>query len=178
MPMRIADKKEIVQEINETVTAASSMIVGDYRGITVAEATDLRKRAREAGVSVKVIRNTLAKRAIANTRHECLADVLVGPSLFAFSFDDPGAAARLFRDYHKTCPKIAVRAISVDGELKSGEFLNAVASLPSKEEAIAKLMSVMIGPVTKLARTMKEVPARLARTMAAVRDQKTRTGFG
>ena len=178
MPLQIGDKKSIVQEVNETASAASSMIVSDYRGITVSEVTDLRRLARHAGVSLKVIRNTLAKRAIAGTHHECLTSALVGPSLFAFSFDDPAAAARLLRDYHKTCPKIEVKAISLDGDLKSGEFLDVVASLPTKGEAIANLMSVVIGPATKLARTMKEVPAKLARAMAAVRDQKLQQASG
>ncbi|MCE2436591.1 MAG: 50S ribosomal protein L10 [Pseudomonadales bacterium] len=172
MTLRLEDKQVIVEQINAKAAAATSVIVSDYRGITVSEVTEMRKRARAAGVSVRVVRNTLAKRAIVGTSHEGLATALVGPSLVTFSFGDPGAAARLLRDYQRECPKLEVRAISVGGDLKSGEFLDAVASLPTKDEALAKLMSVMIGPVSKLARTVKEVPAKLVRALAGVGNQR------
>jgi large subunit ribosomal protein L10 len=170
--LRLEQKKEIVAEVNEAAGRALSAVLANYRGITVSQMTELRARARESGVYLKVIRNTLAKRAVEGTPYECLNDVLVGPTLFAFSQEDHGSAARLLRDYVRGPEQLEVKAIAVDGQLLGPDQLDRIARLPTKEEALATLMSVMQAPVVKLARTFNEVPARLVRTLAAVRDQK------
>jgi large subunit ribosomal protein L10 len=171
--LRLEQKQEIVAEVNEAAGKALSAVLANYRGMTVAQMTELRAKARASGVYLKVIRNTLAKRAVAGTPYECLNDVLVGPTLFAFSQEDHGSAARLLRDYLRGADqKLEVKAIAVDGQLLGADQLDRIAKLPTKEEALASLMSVMQAPIVKLARTFNEVPARLVRTIAAVRDQK------
>jgi large subunit ribosomal protein L10 len=134
--------------------------------------TALRKEARENKVTLRVVRNTLAKRAFEGTEYECVTDALVGPSLFGFSMEDPGAAARLFKDFAKTNDKFEVKVLAVSGQMLGADQLDVLAKLPTREEALAMLMSVMKAPVTKLARTMNEVPGKLVRTLAAVREQK------
>ena len=119
-----------------------------------------------------VLRNTLAKRAFEGTEYECVTDALVGPSLFGFSMEDPGACARLFKDFAKTNDKFEVKVLAVSGQMLGADQLDVLAKLPTREEALAMLMSVMKAPVTKLARTMNEVPGKLVRTLAAVREQK------
>lgn len=172
MAIALEDKKAIVAEVNETATNALSLVIADARGVSVDGMTALRKEARENRVTVRVVRNTLAKRAFAGTEYECVSDVLVGPSLFGFSMEDPGAAARLFKDFAKTNDRFEVKALAVNGQMLGAEQLDVLAKLPTREEALAMLMSVMKAPVTKLARTMNEVPGKLVRTLAAVREQK------
>ena len=172
MALRLEQKQEIVSEVNEIAGSALSAVVADYRGLTVEEMTVLRSKARSSGVFVKVIRNSLAKRAVAGTEFECLNDALVGPTLIAFSQEDPGSAARLLKDCVKDYDDLEVRAVSIGGELFDAGSLERVASLPTRDEAIATLMRVMIAPVEKLARTFNEVPGKLVRVVAAVRDQK------
>jgi large subunit ribosomal protein L10 len=123
-----------------------------------------------------VVRNTLAKRALEGTEYECLSEAFVGPTLLAFSQEDPGSAARLLADYVKEFEKLEVKALSIGGELLGADQLSRVAKLPTRDEALALLMFVMLAPVTKLARTLNEVPAKLVRTVAAVRDQKQAVG--
>ena len=172
MALRLEEKQAIVAEVNEAAGAALSAVVSDYRGLTVSQMTALRVKARESGVYLKVIRNTLARRAVAGTDYECLNDAFVGPTLLAFSQEDPGAAARLLKDYAKEFDALEVKALSIGGQLLGPGDLDRVASLPTRDEAIALLMAVMQAPITKLARTMNEVPGKLVRTHAAVRDQK------
>ena len=140
--------------------------------MTVAELTDLRVQARNAGVYLRVVRNTLARRALADTDFECMREGLVGPLILAFSTEDPGAAARVVRDFTKANDKLVVKLIAVEGELIEPSDLSRLANLPTYDEAVSQLMSVMLGPVTKLARTLAEPHAMLVRTLAAVRDQK------
>ena len=172
MPLSLAGKEAIVTEAREVAQAATSTVVADYRGMTVAELTELRKQARASGVKVTVIRNTLAKRAFEGTDYQCLDEVLNGPTMLGFSYEDPGASARLFRDYGRDCPALEVKALSLNGELYGAEDLAKVASLPTKEEALAQLLSVMKAPMTKLAQTLQAVPTKLVRTLVALRDQK------
>jgi large subunit ribosomal protein L10 len=134
--------------------------------------TQLRAKARESGVYLKVIRNTLARRAVAGTEFECLAGALVGPTLLAFSQEDPGAAARLLKDYAKQFEALEIKALSVGGRMYGPEEIDRLAKLPTRDEAIAMLMGVMKAPVAKLARTLNEVPGKLVRTIAAIKDQK------
>lgn len=173
MALRLEGKKAIVSEVNEIAKDALSAVVAEYRGLTVEDMTALRVKAREANVYVRVIRNTLARRAVEDTEFACMQDALTGQLVYAFSIDAPGAAARLFKDFAKeNNNKLAVTGIAIGGELHGPERLDAVAALPTKDEAIASLMMVMNGPVTKLARTLNEVPTKITRVMAAVRDQK------
>jgi large subunit ribosomal protein L10 len=168
----LEDKKAIVAEVNETATSAMSLVIADARGVTVGNMTALRQSARDNAVVLRVVRNTLAKRALAGTEFECVCDSLVGPSLFGFSMEDPGAAARLFKDFAKEQKNFEVKALAVSGQMLGAEQLDVLAKLPTRDQALSMLMSVMKAPVTKLVQTMNEVPGKLVRTLAAVRDQK------
>lgn len=172
MALRLEDKKAIVAEVNEVAAGALSAVLADARGVDVGAMTGLRKSARENQVYLRVVRNTLAKRAVEGTEFECVQDVLVGPTIFGFSMEDPGAAARLFKDFAKENEAFEVKALAVGGELLDAGQLDRLATLPTRDQAISMLMSVMQAPITKLARTMNEVPGKLVRVVAAVRDQK------
>ncbi len=172
MAMKLDQKREIVAEVNQAATSALSAVVSDYRGLTVSQMTALRAKARESGVYLKVIRNTLARRAVAGTEYECLVESLVGPTLLAFSQEDPGAAARLLKDYAKQFEALEIKALAVGGRMYGPEEIDRLAKLPTRDQALSLLMAVMLAPVTKLARTMNEVPGKLVRTVAAIRDQK------
>ena len=172
MALAFEDKKQIVAEVNETASNALSLVIADARGVNVTAMTTLRKLARENGVHLRVIRNTLARRAFADTEFGCVSDALVGPSLFGFSMEDPGAAARIFKDFAKTNKDFEVKALSVGGKLLQANQIDALAKLPTREQALGMLVSVMIAPVTKLVRTFNEVPTKVTRAVAAVRDQK------
>lgn len=172
MAIGLEDKKAIVAEVNETATSALSLVIADARGVTVGGMTALRKDARENNVTLRVVRNTLARRAFEGTEYECVTDSLAGPSLFGFSMEDPGAAARIFKDFAKGQDNFEVKALAVSGQMLGAEQLDVLAKLPTRDQALAMLMSVMKAPVTKLVQTMNEVPGKLVRTVAAVRDQK------
>jgi len=155
----LEDKKAIVAEVQDAAQSALSAVVADSRGVTVDAMTALRKEAREAGVWMKVVRNTLARRAVEGTSYECLNDTFVGPTLIAFSSEHPGAAARIFKAFAKENDAFEIKAGAFEGEVVD---FNMLATLPTYDEAIAKLMSVM-----------KEASAgKLVRTIAAIRDQK------
>jgi len=168
----LEDKKAIVAEVNETANSALSLVIADSRGITVGEVTGLRKLARENKVKLRVVRNTLAKRALAGTEFECATEAFVGPTLLGFSMEDPGACARLFKDFAKTNDKFEIKALAVGGQLMGAEKIDVLANLPTREQALAQLCSVIIAPVTKLARTLNEFPSQITRVIAAVGDQK------
>ena len=172
MALRLADKQAIVAEVNEAATNALSAVVSDYRGLTVDQMTAMRAKARASGVYLRVVRNTLARRAIEGTEYECLIDTLVGPTMFAFSQEDPGSAARLIKDCAKEYQALEIKALSIGGQLLAAGDIERLATLPTRDEAIALLMSVMQAPIVKFARTLNEVPGKLVRTVAAVRDQK------
>ncbi len=157
----LEDKKAIVAEVNEAAAAALSVVVADSRGVAVDAITGLRKQAREAGVQLRVVRNTLARRAFAGTQFECLTESFVGPTLIAFSMEHPGAAARLFKDFAKDEDNFEVKALAFEGELIAAQDIDRLASLPTYDEAVARLMAAM-----------KEAAAgKLARTLAALRDK-------
>ncbi len=172
MALSLAEKKQVVEEVSQGASNALSALVADYRGLTVSEMTELRAKARQAGVYIRVARNTLAKRALKGTEFECLEDALVGPLCLAFSYGAPSDAARLIKDYIKENEKLEVKAIALGGQLLDASQLESVASLPTKDEAIAKLLFVMKAPVEKFIRTLAEPHAKLVRTIAAVKDQK------
>ncbi|SFC47119.1 large subunit ribosomal protein L10 [Marinospirillum celere] len=162
MALSLKDKKAIVADVNKAAKAAQSVVVADSRGVTVGAMTELRKQAREAQVDMRVVRNTLARFAFADTAYEGLSDQFVGPTLIAFSMDHPGAAARLFKDFAKDQKEFEVKAMAYEGEIIPAKDIDRLASLPTYDEAIAKLMA-----------TMKEASAgKLVRTLAALRDQK------
>lgn len=159
MALGLEDKKAIVAEVQEAAQSALSAVVADSRGVTVGDMTALRKQARESGVWLRVVRNTLAKRALQGTDYECVSDSLVGPSIIAFSNEHPGAGARILKDFAKRNDKFELKVAAFEGAQVDIAML---ASLPTYDEAIAKLMMVM-----------KEASAgKLVRTIAAIRDQK------
>tara|TARA_R110002072_G_scaffold302751_1_gene488390 strand:- start:12419 stop:12946 length:528 start_codon:yes stop_codon:yes gene_type:complete len=170
--IRLEDKKQIVSEVNEAATSALSAVLADYRGITVSNLTALRKSAREQNVYLRVVRNTLLRRAVEGTQYECIQSVLTGPTILAFSMEDPGAAARVLKDFAKANDKFEVKALSVGGKLLRADQIDALATLPTYDQAVSMLMSVMLAPVTKLVQTFNEVPTKVTRAVAAVRDQK------
>lgn len=172
MAIGLEDKRAIVADVNETASNALSLVVADARGVTAGAMDSLRKQARDSGVSLRVVRNTLAKRAIQGTEFECVSDSLVGPSIFGFSMEDPGAAARLFKDFAKEQEEFEVKILSVGGKSLDAAQIDVLAKLPTLEQALGQLASVMIAPVTKLVRTFNEVPTKVTRVVAAVRDQK------
>ncbi len=176
MALRLEQKKTIIDEVTQYASHALSMVAADYRGLTSADMTQLRADARKVGVKLKIVRNTLARRALHGTSYECMAETLVGPVLLAFADKEPGATARLLRDFAKTNDKLEIKSLSLGGKLLGKEHINVVASLPTKDEAIAKLLAVMQAPIAKLVRTIAEPPAKLVRTLAAVRDKKHAEG--
>lgn len=161
MAIKLEDKKAIVAEVNEAAQGALSAVVADARGVTVVAMTGLRKQARESGVYMRVVRNTLARRAMAGTHFECLTSVFTGPTLIAFSNEHPGAAARLFKEFAKGQDKFEIKAAAFEGNFLAANQIDILATLPTYDEAISQLMSVMQG-----------VTSKFVRTLAAVRDQK------
>ncbi len=172
MALRLDDKKALVSEVNAVAAQALSAVAAEYRGLTVDQMTNLRKEARDSGVYLKVVKNTLARRAVEGTEFECLQDALNGPLLLAFSQEDPGAAARVVKSFAKKHEQLVAIGIAFDGQLLPASELDRLATLPTHEQALAMLMSVMQAPITKLVRTLAESQAKLVRTVAAVRDQK------
>ena len=172
MAIGLEEKKAIVAEVNEAASSAHSLVIADSRGCTVDEMTALRNDAREQRITLRVVRNTLAKRAFEGTDYECVSESLTGPSLFGFSMEDPGAAARLFKGFAKEHDTFEVKALAVSGQLLGADQIDVLAKLPTREQALSMLASQMQAPVAKLVRTMNEVPGKLVRTVAAVRDQK------
>lgn len=172
MALTLEQKKAVVAEVAEVAKSAHSAVAAEYRGLTVGNMTELRSKARSEGVFLKVAKNTLVKRAVEGTDFECMSEGLTGPLLFAFSLEDPGAAARLIKDYAKDNDKLVARLVAVGAELHDISELERLATLPTRDQAIAMLMGVMKAPVEKLVRTLAEPHAKLVRTVAAVRDSK------
>ena len=170
--LNLDGKKAVVAEVAEVAKTAHSVIAAEYRGLSVAQMTELRVQAKNSGVYLRVVRNTLARRAFEGTDFSCMNEGLTGPLVLAFSQEDPGAAARVVRDFSKDNDKLVVKLVAFGGKLLEPSDLTTLANLPTYDEAVSQLMSVMLGPVTKLARTLAEPHAKLVRTVAAVRDQK------
>ncbi|MFB9888102.1 50S ribosomal protein L10 [Balneatrix alpica] len=161
MALKLEDKKAIVAEVAEVAQGALSAVVADARGVSVSDMTGLRKKARESGVYVRVVRNTLARRAMEGTQFECLNEVFKGPTLIAFSNEHPGAGARIFKEFAKGNDKFEVKGLAYEGKFMDAAQIDVLATLPTYDEAVAQLMSVIQGATSKL-----------ARTLAAIRDQK------
>lgn len=172
MALRLDDKKIVVEEVAAIAAEAHSAVAAEYTGLTVAQMTELRRSAREAGVYLRVVKNTLAKRAVKDTDFECMQEGLTGPLLLAFSMQDPGSAARIISDYAKENDKLVAKLVAVGGQLYDSSELKRLASLPTRDQAISMLMAVMKAPVEKFVRTLAEPHAKLVRTVAAVKTQK------
>lgn len=172
MTITLAAKKAVVEEVTAVASKAISAVVADYRGLTVNQMTQLRSQARKSGVYLRVVRNTLTRRAFENTQFSCLSEKLVGPLFVALSLDAPSDAARLLKDFVKTFEKLEIKALSVGGKVYEADQLDMIASLPTRDEALAKLMYVMKAPVEKFVRTLAEPHAKLVRTIAAIKEQK------
>jgi large subunit ribosomal protein L10 len=172
MPLNLEQKKAVVAEVAEVASKAYSAVAAEYRGLTVGEMTELRAEARKAGVYLRVVKNTLARKAVEDTDFACMQEGMVGPLVIAFSQEDPGSAARVISDFAKGHDKLQVKLVSIGGKLLPPEEIKTLAKMPTYDEAIAQLMSVMQAPIAKLARTINEVPGKLVRTLAAVRDAK------
>jgi len=170
--LNLEQKKAIVAEVADVATNAQAAIAAEYRGLSVTEMTELRANARKEGVYLRVVRNTLARRAVEGTDYACLQEVLVGPIVLAFSGEDPASAARLIRDFTKEHEQLVVKAVALGGRLMDAAELQRLADMPTREQAIAMLMGVMQAPTTKFVRTLAEPANKLARVLAAVRDQK------
>lgn len=172
MALALNDKKAIVADVAKEAQQSISGLVADYRGLTVEQITKLRVQAREKGIYLKVVRNTLAKRAFSDTDFACFDKVLTGPTILALSKEEPSAPARLFKDFVKQHETLTVKALAISGRLVDAGQIDYVAKLPSRDEALAILMQVMKAPITKFVRTLNEPHAKLVRTIAAIRDKK------
>ena len=172
MALTLEEKKAVVAEVSEVAKGALSAVAAEYSGVTVEQMTELRVKAREDNVYLRVVKNTLARRALENTDFECMSERLTGPLILAFSQEDPGAAARVAKDFAKVNSKFEVTMLSVGGELLEPSDIDKLAKLPTRDQAISLLMAVMLAPTEKFVRTLNEVPGKLVRTVAAIRDQK------
>jgi large subunit ribosomal protein L10 len=172
MALRLEDKKALVAEVNEVATGALSAIAADYRGMTVEQMTEFRAKARDENVYVRVVKNTLAKRAIDGTEFECLADSLTRPIVLAFSKDDPGAAARIVKDFAKTCEQLVTQAVAIGGTAYPASDLDRLAKLPTLDQARGQLLGLLQAPAGKFVRTIAEPQAKFVRLLAAYRDQQ------
>ena len=170
--LNIEEKKAVVAEVTEIVASTNSVIAAEYRGLTVDKLTELRKQARESSVVLRVIKNSLAKRAFEGTDYACLNDSLSGPLMLAFSQEDPAAAARIFKDFVKENDKLVVKSIALGDKLMDASQLETLAKMPTRDQALGMLAGVMQAPVSKFVRTVAEPTNKLARVLAAVRDTK------
>ncbi len=172
MPLTLDQKKAVVAEVADVADQAHAAIAAEYRGLTVYQMTQLRQQARANNVYLKVVKNTLARRAVQGTEFECLSERLQGPLMLAFSTEDPGSAARVIKDFAKQTDKLQVTAVALGGRVYGPDELERVANLPTREEALSQLAATFRAPLDKLARTLNEVPGKLVRTVEAVRAQK------
>ena len=172
MALNLNDKKNIVAQINETANQSLSLVIADARGVDVSDMNALRSQARKENIELKVVRNTLAKKAFESTDYACVESILVGPSLFAFSMEDPGSAARLLKSFAKENDNFEIKALAVSGQLLQKEQIDVLAKLPTREQALSILANVMSAPITKFVRTLNEVPVKTVRVLAAIKTHK------
>ncbi len=172
MTLTLSAKKVVVEEVAAAASNAVSAVLADYRGIPVNEMTQLRAKARKSGVYLRVVPNTLTRRAFNDTPFACLDEALKGPLFVALSMESPGDAARLLKDFAKGCGKLEIKALALDGQAYGAEHLDAIASLPTRDEALATLMAVMKAPIEKFVRTLAAPHGKLVRTLVAVKEQK------
>ena len=171
MSLNIEGKKEVVAEVSERLKKAQAVVLAEYRGLPVEDITVLRSKARASGVYLRVLKNTLARRAVQGTPFEKLADQMVGPLAYGIS-DDPVAAAKVLHAYAKGNDKLVIKAGAMPGHVMNAKEVGQLATMPSREELLAKLLGTMQAPIAKFVQTLNEVPGKFVRTVAAVRDQK------
>jgi len=172
MSLNLDGKKVVVAEVADVAAKALSVVAAEYRGITVAQMTELRSQARSQGVYMRVVKNTLARRALAGTAFEPIGPKLKGPLVLAFSKDDPGAAARVVKAFAKDNANLVARLVSLGGQVMSGDAIEKVASLPTRNQALSQLVGLLQAPIQKLVSTLAAPNQKLVRTLAAVRDAK------
>ncbi|MCP5199271.1 MAG: 50S ribosomal protein L10 [Gammaproteobacteria bacterium] len=170
MSLTLKEKQAVVSEVNEVAANSQTAVAAEYIGLTVAQMTDLRAKARASGVFLRVVKNTLARRAVEGTSFECLKDSLTGPLLLVFSGEDPGAGARLVRDFSKDNAKLVTKVVAFAGEARPAEDLTLLANMPTLDSARAQLLGVLKAPQTKLVRTLAEPAGQVVRVLAAYRD--------
>ncbi len=171
MSLNLEQKKAVVVEVSEQVSTAQAIIVAEYRGLQVGEMTELRAQARKSGVYLRVLKNTLVRRAVEGTPFSGLANEMVGPLVFGIS-SDPVSAAKVLSEFAKANDKFIIKAGAMPNQVMDAKGIQALATLPSREELLAKLLGTMQAPVAKFVRTLNEVPTKFVRGLAAVRDQK------
>ena len=157
MALNLTQKQGVVAEVAEIAAKAHSLIAAEYAGITVSQMTAMRKKARENGVYLKVVKNTLASRAVAGTEYEVVQDKLVGPLLYAFSIEEPGAAGRLIKEFAKGNDKLQAKVVAVGGQVYPASHVDVLASLPTRDQALAMLARVLAEPASMFARAIKAV---------------------
>jgi large subunit ribosomal protein L10 len=172
MALNLTQKKEVVAELADVAAKAQSLVAAEYAGLTVGQLTEMRVKARQTGVYLKVAKNTLVERAVEGTDYACVKGSLIGPLLYAFSHEDPGAAGRLVREFAKGNQKLVAKLVAIGGQIYPATHVEKLADLPTRDQALSMLMGVMQAPITKFVRTMAEPAAMVARAVAAVRDQK------
>ncbi len=172
MALNLEQKKEVVAELANVAAKAHSLVAAEYAGLTVAQLTELRKKARQDGVFLKVAKNTLVARAVAGTDYECVKEVLTGPLLFAFSKEDPGAAGRLIRDFAKTNDKLVAKVVAMGGKMYPGSHVEQLASLPTRDQALSIFAGLLLQPATMLARVLAEPASQVARVLSQIGEQK------
>jgi len=172
MPLNLEDKKALVAEVNAVAAKAHSVVGAENRGLTVSQMTELRAKARAQGVYMRVVKNTLARKAIVGTPYECISKALKGPLVLAFSKDEPGAAARVVKAFARDHEKLVAMLVALGGQLLGPKDIDKVASLPTRAQALSLLLGVLKAPIAKFVRTLAEPQAKLVRTIAAIRDQK------
>jgi len=169
--LNIDEKKAVVAEVSAEIAKAQAIVVAEYRGLEVGNMTDLRREARKSGVYLRVLKNTLARRAVDGTPFSGLSQHLVGPLVYGIS-PDPVATAKLMNNFAKGNDKLVIKAGAMPNAVISAQEVKALASMPSREELLATLLGTMQAPVAQFVRTLNEVPSRFVRTLAAVRDAK------
>lgn len=176
MPLNLEDKKVLVTEVADVAKNALSVVAAEYRGLTVAQMTELRSKARASGVYMRVVKNTLARKAFAGTAFEPVGPKLKGPLVLAFSKDDPGAAARVVKDFAKANEKLVATLVSLGGEVLPGKDIEKVATLPTKDQARAQLLGLLTAPAQQLAAVIAAPAQDLARVIAAYADKRQGEG--
>lgn len=175
MGLNLDEKQAVVSEVSAQVAAAQAIVLAEYRGLEVGHMTDLRRKARASGVYLRVLKNTLARRAVKDTPFEKLADQMAGPLIYGIS-DDPVATAKVMSEFAKGNDKFVIKGGAMPNAVISAKEVQALASMPSREELLAKLLGTMQAPVAQFVRTLNEVPSRFVRTLAAVRDAREQAG--
>jgi large subunit ribosomal protein L10 len=175
LSLNLEQKKAVVAEISAQVAKAQAIVVAEYRGLEVGNMTDLRREARKSGVYLRVLKNTLARRAVSGTPFEKLSEQMTGPLIYGIS-SDPVATAKVLNEFSKTNEKLVIRAGAMPNAVITAKEVKALATMPSREELLAKLLGTMQAPIAQFARTLNEIPSRFVRTLAAVRDQKQGAG--